>query len=86
MHPEFESGFEKTAVIGFGAAKSLISNFGGKIGTKLYGWGKGLGAKAVKNPVGAAGTAAGVYFAGDEALNVLGKTKSRMDNATHMGV
>lgn len=85
MRPEFKMGFEKTAVLGFGMSKSLISNLGGRTGTKLLNYAKGLGTKAIDNPGKALGIGATAYFAGDEALNVLGKTRSRMDNATQMG-
>ncbi len=85
MRSGFETGFEKTAVLGFGMAKSLISNLGGKMGTKLINYGKGIGTKAIKNPGKALGFGVTGYFAGQEALNVLGKTKSRMDNTTQMG-
>ena len=77
MTEAFEEAFEKVAIL------SGLARFGTRIltrgGTKLLGKAKNVGVSAMKNPMGAVGTAAGVGFGALEVADVGSKTKQSIN-------
>lgn len=76
MPDEFKDAFEKNALIG-----KMVTGLVSRAGKMFLGGARKAGSYALKNPLGAAGTGAGVAFGAMEAKGIKDKVTQHMSKS-----